>query len=131
MRRENRRVMSALLALGRTLPGVKKNSASEGRVEKRIVSSAVRVEGAEEAQVGQPARPARFDRLFHDVRQPADAGDIDVNDVFHCQCEIVRGYDSRAGEQDYSVGETVLAAQPGHKILKGALHGAERGRRLE
>src|SRR6516225_657741 len=70
-------------------------------------------------------------RVFHDVTQAADAGYVDVDGVAGGQGEVIRRHDAGAGEQHGYVGEAVVAAEPAHEVLEGALHSPQCGRALE
>src|SRR5688572_26808269 len=63
-------------------------------------------------------RPA----LYDGVRERADAGDGDGDEVAVVEGEVVRGDDAGAGEEHGAVGEVVLAGEPAGELVEAAGH---------
>ena len=61
--------------------------------------------------------------VFHDrVGQRADAGDFDVDEIAVFEREFIGGDDAGACEQEGSVGEVVIPAEPADEVVEVANH---------
>src|SRR3954454_12080798 len=58
-----------------------------------------------------------------DVREPADAGDVDVHHVAGRQAEVVRRHDAGSRQEDGTVAKGHLPAEPVDQPGEAALHG--------
>src|SRR5438132_8697612 len=69
--------------------------------------------------------------LCHQIRQPSDAADIDVDAIARGEAEVVRRHDAGAAEKNGPVREAALLAEPLHQLLERPGHLAEAGRAFE